>query len=295
MIDRYLLRYFLAVVDQGSFSKAAAACRVSQPTLSVGIAKLERLVGAVLFNRTNRRVELTEIGARFVDHARRIEAAFALAEAVGHDAEPRPLIRLGILSTLPVAWLEAAIAETRRQAPGERLEIVEAPQKDILSLLGRGRIDAAVAISGPDAPTRRLLFTEPYALALPTDHRLAESETVRAEALVGETMIVRRHCEALADTSRHFTQRGVRPFMAARTLSDDRALAYVRSGLGLTVMPQCFASPGVVMTRLSGFDIERRIATLVPPDSVHRVARTAAYDIFTDVYAARGQTDLATA
>ena len=73
MIERYLLRYFLAVVDQGNFSRAAAHCLVSQPTLSVGIAKLEQAVGAPLFLRSNQRVELTEAGSRLLSHARRIE------------------------------------------------------------------------------------------------------------------------------------------------------------------------------------------------------------------------------
>ena len=79
MIERYLIHYFLAVMDHGNFSRAAQQCRVSQPTLSVGIAKLEGLVGHVLFHRTNRRVELTSAGAAFATHARRIEAEFARA------------------------------------------------------------------------------------------------------------------------------------------------------------------------------------------------------------------------
>lgn len=284
MIDRYLLRYFLAVVDQGGFSRAAVTCRVSQPTLSVGIAKLERIIGEPLFNRTNRRVEITEVGARLIEHARRIEAAFGAAEAVGHHTEARPLIRLGVLSTLPGTWLEEAISATRDQAPEERLEILEASQKDLLSLLARGRIDAAIAISPPDVAPRRALFNEGYALALPQSHRFAGVQSVRAEDLAGETMIVRRHCEALAATSQHFTQRGVRPFMAARTTSDERALAFVRSNLGITLMPRCFMSKGVAMPSLAGFGRERSIGVLVQPDSVQRTERTAAYEIFATVY-----------
>jgi DNA-binding transcriptional LysR family regulator len=76
MIDRYLIRYFLAVVEQGNFSRAAAHCNVSQPTLSVGIAKLEKIAGHQLFIRTNQRVELTEAGSRFLPHGRRIEREF---------------------------------------------------------------------------------------------------------------------------------------------------------------------------------------------------------------------------
>ena len=81
MIDRYHLRYFLAVIDQGNFSKAAATCNVSQPTLSVGIAKIEKMLGQTLFLRTNRRVELTDAGARLASHARRIEAEARLTSS----------------------------------------------------------------------------------------------------------------------------------------------------------------------------------------------------------------------
>ena len=90
MIDRYLLRYFLAVIDQGNFSRAAAQCGVSQPSLSVGIARLERDLGCSLFERSSRRVELTAHGVRLAAHARRIEAHFLLAEALG-GAEIAPL------------------------------------------------------------------------------------------------------------------------------------------------------------------------------------------------------------
>ena len=284
MIDRYLIRYFLAVVDQGGFSRAAAACRVSQPTLSVGIAKLERAIGEPLFNRSNRRVELTEVGARFVDHARRIETAFTGAEGVNRQSEARPLLRLAVLSSLPGAWLEDAIAAARLAAPDERLEIVEVAQKDISALLGRGRVDAAIGLVDGAERSRRTLFQESYALALALDHRLADQDVLRAEDLAGETMIVRRHCEALSETSRYFTRRGVRPFMAARTVSDDRALTYVRTGLGVTVMPTGFRDGSFAMAGLAGFDQQRTIGVLVDPDSVRRVESMISLTAFADAY-----------
>ncbi|RYG01519.1 MAG: LysR family transcriptional regulator, partial [Caulobacteraceae bacterium] len=71
MMDRYLLRYFLAIVETGNFSRAAARENVAQPTLSAGIAKLEGQLQARLFDRTNRRVHLTQAGSRFLVHARR--------------------------------------------------------------------------------------------------------------------------------------------------------------------------------------------------------------------------------
>jgi DNA-binding transcriptional LysR family regulator len=183
------------------------------------------------------------------------------------------------------SWLEAAIEATRRQAPNERLIITEGTQRELITLLGRGRLDATIAVAAPDSRPRQTLFSESYAVTLPVGHRFAETQSVKAEDLGGETMIVRRHCEALADTSRHFTQAGVRPFMAARTTSDDRALAYVRAGLGITVMPQCFGSEGVAMPLLAGFNLRRRIGILIEPDSQQRVEKTSAYEVFGSTYA----------
>src|SRR3546814_12415396 len=98
---RYLLRYFLAVVDTGSVSKAAAQANVTQPTLSVGIGKLERLIGATLFHRTSRRVHLTEAGSRLLPHPRRLENDFNLELHNAVAPTPTTLARPGVPTTLP--------------------------------------------------------------------------------------------------------------------------------------------------------------------------------------------------
>lgn len=270
MIERYLIHYFLAVVDQGNFSRAAQQVRVSQPTLSVGIAKLEANLGQVLFHRTNRRVELTAAGVKFAEHARRIEAEFARAQAAMTESRPLKLLRVGILSSLPSAWIERATRAACR-VEGERLELVEGRMSDLLPRLERGRIDVAIGILGTDARAREVLFEEGYALAMATRHRLAGRQSVAPEEVADETMLVRRHCEALPLVSRFFTQRGVRPFFAARTTNDDRALGLVRAGLGITVMPHCFAGAEIAMPLLTGFDQRRTIGLLVDPDAVARV------------------------
>lgn len=264
MIDRYLLRYFLAVIDQGNFSRAAAQCAVSQPTLSVGIAKLERLLGRPLFLRTNRRVELTEAGAHFAVHARRIESDFAFAERSVSGLASRATFRLGLLGTLPAAWIELIAARLAAGLSRERVEFVEGREADLLGQLARARLDAALTIVRPEE-TRfagEVLLVEGYALALSAQHPLAHEPVIEAEALADNIMIVRRHCEALAETSRHFTSRGVRPFFSARTTNDERALALVKAGMGITVMPEGFVASGVVRPRLAGFDLQRRIGIL---------------------------------
>lgn len=270
MIERYLIHYFLAVMDQGNFSRAAQQCRVSQPTLSVGIAKLEAAVGHVLFHRTNRRVELTPSGATFAHHARRIEAEFAKAAQAMTVDQTSKLIRLGVVSTLPSSWIESATRDACK-VDGERLELVEGRMRELLPRLERGRIDAILGILGNDPRRGAVLFKESYALALPDTHPLAHRKILEPEEVADAEMIVRRNCEALPDVSRFFTQRGVRPFFAARTTNDDRAIALVRAGLGITVMPRCFGQPGVAMPALSGFDQHRLIGLLTDPANARRV------------------------
>jgi len=263
MIDRYLLRYFLAVIDHGNFSRAAEACSVSQPTLSVGIAKLERELGQMLFRRTNRRIELTEAGARFATSARRIEAEFLVAERAVRETPARETFRLGVLATIPTAMIEDFLVELRRMGSTTRLEVVEGGERDLSERLGRGRIDAAVTLLRGDRPSGVPLFSEGYSLAMAADHPLAHLPVIAPGQLADNVMIVRRHCELLSETSRYFTSHGVRPFFAARTTSEDRALALVRRGLGVTVMPDCFRHPGVVRPALADFAFTRTIG-LVP-------------------------------
>jgi DNA-binding transcriptional LysR family regulator len=288
MIDRYLLRYFLAVVDEGNFTRAAARCRVSQPTLSVGIAKLEGLVGKPLFDRTNRRVALTTAGARFVQHARRIEAEFAAAERSAREETQQRVTRIGVISTLPSAWIGNALASAHAATHSGSLEIIEGRGRDLRAQLQRGGLDAALC-DLEDEGKGNALFAEGYALALPATHRLADRHSIGAEELGGEPMIVRRNCEALADTSRFFTARGIRPFMAARTVNDDRAVAYVRAGLGITVVPRCFTTDGIVVVSLSGFGLRRTIGTIADPGAEQHLRSDAPYQAFIAAIADAGQ------
>ncbi|NML05710.1 LysR family transcriptional regulator [Sphingomonas sp. G-3-2-10] len=267
MIDRYLLRYFLAVMDSGNFSRAAAQCNVSQPTLSVGIAKLERELGRTLFLRTNRRVELTEAGVQFAGHARRIESEFAAAErSLGGDGAARATVRLGILSTIPADWVFRLATRFAAHLREERVEVSEGREGELLERLRRGRIDMALTLVRSDTRLEsEILLTEGYSLAVPAHHPLAHEREVEGDALADNVMIVRRHCEVLAETSRHFTSRGVRPFFTARTTSDERALAMVKAGLGVTVMPDGFASSGVARPKMAGFDHVRNIGVVFGP------------------------------
>ena len=110
-----------------------------------------------------------------------------------------------------------------------------------------------------------LLLTDAAQTALPALReafdRLAEAASLRGEELADEVMMVRRHCEVLAQTSRYFTDRNVRPAFSYRGVNDDRVMAMVRAGLGITVMPDSYREAGVARVKLEGFT-PRRIVGL---------------------------------
>ncbi len=279
MIDRHLIRYFLAVIDTGTFSGAATLCRVSQPTVSSGIARLEEDLGQLVFNRSNRRVELTAAGARLVPHARRIETEFVEAQRAIANIQPKALIRLGVASTIDNGLVERVVTACVRTA-GITLEIVERRPSEIMALLDRGRVDLTLAPHEPGSRRPVIeLFADPYLLVMAEGHALAAEEMISSDQLTRETMLVRRQCEALPLVSQFFTARGIRPFMAARSVSEDRIAGYVRAGLGVTVMPLSLVENGIAARPLAGLNISRTVGLILDPEAKSRLTRSGVVDL----------------
>lgn len=263
MIDRYQLRYFLAVVDAGNFSKAARQVNVAQPTLSVGVAKLEQSLGSRLFLRNSQRVALTEAGVRLLAHARTIESEFNALESRLSSAQLMQTLRVGILSTIPVKLI-IELVDVTRQRGAEALELVEGNERELIGRLQRRRIDVALTLirEGETRFATEPLFEEGYSLAAPAWHSHAKAGVIPGDLLANETMIVRRHCEVLSETSRYFTERGVRPNFSFRSTNDERTVALVKAGLGLTVIPDSYAEPGLALVKLAGFSQTRQVGLM---------------------------------
>jgi DNA-binding transcriptional LysR family regulator len=107
-----------------------------------------------------------------------------------------------------------------------------------------------------------LLRGERYLMVLPRDHPLANVDFIQPEQLAGDRMVVRRHCEALPEISRFFTDRGVRPRFVLKTTSDARMLAVIRAGQGIGMMPESFQDPQVRFVRVADFDLQREVGVL---------------------------------
>ncbi|MBW8880925.1 MAG: LysR family transcriptional regulator [Asticcacaulis sp.] len=277
-MELYLLRYFLSLVETGSFTKAAQACLITQPTLSAGIKRLEEQVGVPLFVRSNKRVFLTTAGTRFLPRAKAILHEVNMAAAEIAQADSTNVLRLGVLQTLPahqVAGLLRGFAETGADV---RFDLVDGTEQELLNRLDERGIDFALSLRRVADDGNLPLFEEGYSLALPLTHRLAASKTIRGEDLADDSMIVRTRCEVLSETSRHFTDRNVRPPLVYRTAQDERALAMVGAGVGITVMPDSYRAPDVVRIPLAGFSPRRTVALFPPrfalPQRLDQSART---------------------
>jgi DNA-binding transcriptional LysR family regulator len=264
MFELYQLRYFLAVVETGSFTKASRRVRVSQPTLSAGIQKLEGALAVKLFDRSSRRVFLTSAGTRFVERARSILSEVQAAQVELADVQAKEVLRVGVLTTIAASLVQRLVRDFLRAHPGAVLELFEGGERELRSRLAGEQLDLALAIARPEQRSAsELLYEEGYSLAIAAHHPLARKPVIQVGELADEPTIVRTRCELLSETSRFFTHHNVRPRLVYRTEQDERALAMVGAGLGITVMPDHYQGPGVARVPLAGF-VERRRIALVP-------------------------------
>lgn len=265
MMDLYLLRYFLAVVETGSFTRAADRTFVTQPTLSAGIKKLETQVGQLLFERTNRRVFLTDAGTRFLPRAKAILHECNLALQSLDEAESTPVLRLGVLTTLSNRAVGSLLAGFREAFPQATIEITDGSEQELVNRMDDRSLDYALTLHRGESEARVIeLSTEDYCFILPRTHKLAGREIVSASDLREEYMIVRSRCEVLSETSRYFTDNNVRPRLVYRTPNDSRAIAMVAAGLGGTVVPKSLVDDRVSASKLRGFSYCRRVALFRP-------------------------------
>lgn len=262
MITRRQIRQFLAVVDGGSFTRAAELINVTQPTLSTGVAELEKHLGAKLFIREKRRIQLTAAGNQLLGHARKIQREFRLAEvettAITSEVTP---IKLGVLESLATQLLEPVVAKYQARRCPNPLYLEEGKEAELAGALSKNSIDAAITIlDGSITQTNSIpLFTERYMLMVSDQHKMASRPTVSPEEISNETMIARRSCEVLSQTSKYFTSHGARPPFSLRSTHEGRVMAMVRAGLGITVAPQSHAIDGVIAIQLKEFFLKRKI------------------------------------
>lgn len=240
------LGHFLDAAETGNFSQAAARAFVSQPALSASIGKLEAELGARLFTRNKRGVTLTAEGRKLAETARGVLAECARMKETMRTGRPRERLRIGLISTISVRLLAALIRQFRDACPAVFLDLVDGSAADIDRMMGEGRLDVAFVTgrAGKSAKGHADLFTEPFVLLIPADHHLRGRRSVNLGDLDGEPFIARMQCEHRAIVAERLRKLGIRPRLAFRTDHDDRALALVQAGFGVSIVPRHYAAEG---------------------------------------------------
>jgi len=266
MFELYLIRYFLAVVETGNFTKAAEKVFVSQPTLSAGIKKLESQVGHQLFERGRRRVFLTEAGSKLLPRAKAIMHECNMATQDLDKTIDTPVLRLGLLMTLSSRIVSNLLKKAQKNMPNVAFELIDGTEQELNNRLDERSIDFALSLDRGHKAEFGVtpLFTEGYVFAVDKGHWAAGKAEVSGEDMADQNMIVRSRCEVLSETSRYFTDRNVRPRLTYRTTNDERALRMVEAGIGGTVIPESYARDDIASVKLKGFDYTRKIALLHP-------------------------------
>ena len=243
------LRYIVAVARERHFGRAAEACFVSQPTLSVSVKKLEEELDVKIFERGASEITVTPLGDEIVHQAQAVlEQASAIKEIAkrGKDPVSGPL-RLGVVYTIGPYLLPDLVMQAIERVPQMPLMLQEHYTNRLLEMLRTGELDCAImAEPFPDTGLAiAALYDEPFMAAVPKLHALAARTSVSAEELTAETMLLlgtghcfRDHvlgvCPEYARFSSH--AEGIRKTFEGSSLETIKHM--VASGMGVTVVPQ---------------------------------------------------------
>ncbi len=281
-MELFQLRYFAAAARLGNFSRAAGEVCVSQPSLSLQIANLEKEVGADLFMRHGRSVRLTDAGQTLQEHAERIlaqeaEARRAVRQVVGLE---RGRLSLWTLPTLGQHLLPPALAAFRQAHPGVEISVREAvPARAVGEAVLSGKADMGFVHLPCSVPglTQRVLLEEELSLVVPSDHPLARVAQVALSDVAGEDFVwvpegsTTEHPIFAACVAAGFT-----PKIACVSGSAQGMQALVAAGLGIALLPElAIATPplGAVRVALAPPRPTRTLAVVWRPEALSHAAR----------------------
>ena len=265
------LKYLVALADHKHFGRAAAACYVSQPTLSTQIKKLEDELGVPLVERAPRKVMLTPAGRDAAERARRIVAEVEqMKEAARRSQDPEAgTVRLGMFPTLGPYLLPHVVPRIRARFPHLELLLVEEKSDVLLSRLREGKLDAgllALPVADDQLHTE-FLFEEPFVLAVPESHPLAQRGSLTLAELSHQQLLLLEdgHClrEQALDVCR---LSGANEKSEFRATSLETLRQMVAADVGITLLPTLAVKPPVARSpniHLLGFSDShpsRRIA-----------------------------------
>lgn len=236
------LKYFTAVAELRHFGQAAKECNVSQPTLSGQIKKLEGQLGVSLFERTNKKVMLTDAGKEILPYAHKALMSIDDICDISHSFK-NPFsgrFRLGAIPTIASYVFPEFVSKVKKQLPELTLILTEEKTEIIMEQLNRGEIDAAiVALPIHDhSLDSHELFEDEFYLAVPSNHKLCKNKSIVMEQLKNQELLLLEegHClRGQALEACETVNISEYNFMAT---SLETLRQMVKAGTGITIIPK---------------------------------------------------------
>ncbi|PTX94825.1 hypothetical protein DB346_22730 [Verrucomicrobia bacterium LW23] len=258
------LRYFVAVADELSFTKAAQKLKLAQPSLTRQVKNLESELGVELFDRSHNRVSLTEPGRRFLSDSRHLlSLAERNAEAVRQmKRQNEPHLKVGYIANRPYGLLAATLNAFRKHCPGIAIHLHDLPAwEQIEALEGRTLDIGYVGSSPPRHPQLHYspLCSEAIVAAIPSDHPLSRKSKIRLQDL-SDLFFIDITDESIGVSSEWTIEQcqkdGFDPKYLQKTDKLATALQFVSASLGVALIPAQFSSPGHNGVSFHAFDPE---------------------------------------
>ncbi len=251
------LRYFVAVAEEMNIHRAAKRLNISQPPLSLSIQQLEKEIGAALFTREGRGIQITRAGEAYLVRARKI--LFDAKEA----ADEARQTELGLIGTLSIGFVSSSIsgilqntvAAHKKKYPNVALNMKQSVNSRMHRQIQSGDIDLGIVRLPEDIPSHiaiEEIKRESWLVALPKGHRLIAKAAISIKDLDGEPLIFypRHNSPAgYVDVMELFKANGIEPYIVQEAMEQMTIAGLVASGMGVGIVPECMAQikiPNVV-------------------------------------------------
>ncbi len=266
------LEYVVAVAEEGHFGHASERCHVSQPALSGQIKKLEEQLGVQLFERTNRRVSVTPIGADVVAKAKRLLLiAEEIEDAAAVYADPLAgQLRLGMIPTIGPYLLPSILRPLKAALPKVKLTLCEDVTQSLERRLCSGDIDAAITATeiAETGLQEIVLYDEPFRVALPEGHALDTGKDIDIRKINGSELLLLKDGHCLSDQVAHLcglTRKANADGLDTQASSLETIVGLVAAGAGITFLPSSAlhedgtSRSGISMRKASNKAAQRRV------------------------------------
>lgn len=239
------LRYALELQRTRHFSKAAENCFITQPSLSIQIAKLEEQLDVKLFVRTRTGVEITEYGEELLKQARKVieESDRLIQMSRDQKGEVRGRFRLGVISTLAPSLVPLFISQFGRKYPEVELLLVEDRTENLVRDIDQGILDGAILSTPskcPDTLVEKVLFYEPFVLFASSNHAILEKKKMSVENISADEILLLDETHCLRDQVLQLCkgrQQSVQKQLKIQSASLQTLIEFIRHNLGYTLLP----------------------------------------------------------